>query len=77
MSTLNAPSQEKAAEYGARATRFTVTETGSELAEIADLLDRGKVVTKVSKTFPLEDAAAPHRLIKEGHTEEKIVLTIG
>jgi NADPH:quinone reductase-like Zn-dependent oxidoreductase len=76
VSTLNAPSQEKAAEYGVRATRFTFTETGSELGEIADLIDSGKVVVKVSKTFPLEDVAAAHRLIEEGHTEGKIVLTI-
>jgi NADPH:quinone reductase-like Zn-dependent oxidoreductase len=77
VSTLNAPSQEKAAEYGVRATRFTVTETGSELAEIATLIDDGKVAVKLSKTFPLEDVASAHRLIEEGHTEGKIVLTIG
>jgi NADPH:quinone reductase-like Zn-dependent oxidoreductase len=77
VSTLNAPSQEKAAEYGVRATRFTVTEAGSELSEIADLIENGRVVVKVSKTFPLEDAASAHRLMEEGHTEGKIVLTIG
>jgi NADPH:quinone reductase-like Zn-dependent oxidoreductase len=76
VSTLNAPSPEKAAEYAVRGTRFTVTETGSELAEIADLIDSGKVKPKVSKTFSLDDAASAHRLIEEGHTEGKIVLTV-
>jgi NADPH:quinone reductase-like Zn-dependent oxidoreductase len=76
VSTLTAPSPEKAAEFGVRATRFTVTETGSELDEIGTLIDGGKVKPKVSKTFPLADAASAHRLIEEGHTEGKIVLTV-
>jgi NADPH:quinone reductase-like Zn-dependent oxidoreductase len=77
VSTLNAPSPEKAAEYGVRGTRFTVTETGAELSEIANLIDGGKVKPKVSRTFSLNDAASAHRLIEEGHTDGKIVLTVG
>jgi NADPH:quinone reductase-like Zn-dependent oxidoreductase len=76
VSTLNAPSPEKAAEYGVRGTRFTVMETGSELSEIADLIDGGKVKPKVSKTFALNDVASAHRLIEEGHTDGKIVLIV-
>jgi NADPH:quinone reductase-like Zn-dependent oxidoreductase len=76
VSTLTAPSPEKAAQFGVRGTRFTVTETGSELAEIADLIDAGKVRPKVSDTFALKDAALAQQLIEEGHTEGKIVLTV-
>jgi NADPH:quinone reductase-like Zn-dependent oxidoreductase len=76
VSTLNAPSPEKAAAHGVRGTRFTVTEDGMELAEIAALIDAGKVKPKVAETFPLADAASAQRLIEAGHTEGKIVLVV-
>ncbi len=53
-----------------------MTETGAELAEIADLIDAGKVTPKVAQTFMLEDAASAHRLIEEGHTQGKVVLIV-
>ena len=42
----------------------------------ARLIEAGKLKVRVSQTFPLAQAAESHRLIEEGHTAGKIVLTI-
>jgi NADPH:quinone reductase-like Zn-dependent oxidoreductase len=76
VSTLNAPSPEKAAAHGIRGMRYTVEEDGAELAEIAGLVDAGKVRPKVFKIFPLKEAKAAQELVEKGHTEGKVVLTV-
>jgi NADPH:quinone reductase-like Zn-dependent oxidoreductase len=76
VSTLAAPSQEKAAAHGVRAMRYTAQESGAELAEIAALIDSGAVKPVVSKTFPLREARAAQQFIEEGHPEGKVVLTV-
>jgi NADPH:quinone reductase-like Zn-dependent oxidoreductase len=76
VSTLTAPSPEKANAHGVRATRYTVEENGSELGEIASLIEQGKVKPVVSKTFALQDAASAQQFVEEGHTRGKVVLTI-
>jgi NADPH:quinone reductase-like Zn-dependent oxidoreductase len=76
VSTLAEPSQEKAQARGVRATRFTVTEDGGDLAEIAALIDAGQVKPKLSRLFPLDEAAAAQRLVEDGHTEGKVVLIV-
>ena len=40
------------------------------------LFDEGKLKVEVSKVLPLEDAAAAHKLVEEGHTIGKVVLQI-
>src|SRR6202012_2170281 len=57
VSTLTAPSPDKAREHKVRATRYTVQESGAELAEIARLIDSGKVTPKVARQFSLREAA--------------------
>ncbi len=76
VSTLTAPSQDKARELGVRATRYTVQESGSELGEIAALIDAGRVRPKVRRTFALRQAAAAQELVERGHVEGKVVLQI-
>jgi len=76
VSTLNAPSQQKASVYGVRGTRYTVEESGSELGEIAGLIDLGKVKPTVSKTFAMSDAAAAQQFVEQGNTQGKVVLII-
>jgi NADPH:quinone reductase-like Zn-dependent oxidoreductase len=76
VSTLAEPSQEKAREFGVRGIRYTVQESGSELREIADLIDAGLVKPKVNRTFGLREAAAAQEYVEHGHMEGKVVLQI-
>lgn len=76
VSTLAAPSQEKAREYGVRGTRYTVEESGADLHEIAALIDAGQVTPKINKTFVLREAAAAQEYVEQGHMEGKVVLKI-
>jgi len=46
------------------------------LEQGASLIEQGQLEILVNRTFPLEQAAAAHLLIEEGHTAGKIVLEI-
>jgi NADPH:quinone reductase-like Zn-dependent oxidoreductase len=76
VSTLTQPSPEKAKTLGVRGTRYTVEENGSELKEIAALIDAGKVFPHLEKTFVLSEAAEAQRVVETGHTQGKVVLTV-
>ncbi|MBU1690301.1 MAG: zinc-dependent alcohol dehydrogenase family protein [Gammaproteobacteria bacterium] len=56
--------------HQARIAQTRILEAG------AQLIEAGRLKIKVSKTFPLEQAAEAHRLIEEGHSTGKIVLCI-
>jgi NADPH:quinone reductase-like Zn-dependent oxidoreductase len=77
VSTLSEPSKQKAREHGVRATRYTVQADGDELAQIAQLIDDGKVKPHVAKTFPLRSAAQALEAVEHGHAEGKIVIVVG
>ncbi|MCU0835573.1 MAG: zinc-dependent alcohol dehydrogenase family protein [Chromatiaceae bacterium] len=49
---------------------------GEILRRCGEWIDRGELRIQVSRTFPLEQAADAHRLIEEGHTRGKLVLTM-
>ena len=52
--TLSAPPPAgKADEYGVTATFFIVTPNREQLAELADLVDRGRLRVEIAATFPL------------------------
>jgi NADPH:quinone reductase-like Zn-dependent oxidoreductase len=76
VSTVNVPSQEKAKAHGVHGMRYTAEASGSELGEIAGLIDAGKVKITVSRTFPLKDAVSAVQLVEQGHTRGKVVLTV-
>jgi NADPH:quinone reductase-like Zn-dependent oxidoreductase len=76
VSTLDPPSQEEASAHGVRATRYTAEASASELAEIAALIDTGKVKPVVSRTFALSDAASAMQIVEQGHTQGKVVLIV-
>jgi hypothetical protein len=71
VTTLTDPSQDKAKEHGVRATRYTVEEDGSELAEIALLVTSGKVKPHVQKTYPLLSAVDALASVEEGAFRRK------
>ncbi|HKK15400.1 MAG TPA: zinc-dependent alcohol dehydrogenase family protein [Gammaproteobacteria bacterium] len=46
------------------------------LNQVADLIDQHQLKIHVSKTLPLDEAVAAHKLIETGSTTGKIVLTV-
>jgi NADPH:quinone reductase-like Zn-dependent oxidoreductase len=65
-----------AVDAGVRATSYKVIPDGGALATIGRLLDSGAVQVYIDKVFDLDEAAAAHRAIEEGHTRGKIVLRV-
>ena len=76
VSTLAQPSQEKAAQHGVRAMRYTAEESGSDLDEIGALIDSGRVKPTIARTFPLEEAAAAQQFLEKEHPAGKVVLIV-
>jgi NADPH:quinone reductase-like Zn-dependent oxidoreductase len=74
VSTLSQPSQQDAEKHRARGTRFTVRVDREDLAEIARLIDAGKVKPHVGAVFPLREAAKAYDRIENGRTRGKIIL---
>ncbi|MFC8285607.1 NADP-dependent oxidoreductase [Streptomyces cyaneofuscatus] len=48
----------------------------ADLAQLAELAERGIVTVHVDRVFPLEQAAEAYRLNQEGRTRGKIVVTV-
>jgi NADPH:quinone reductase-like Zn-dependent oxidoreductase len=76
VSTLNEPSREKAAARGARGLRYTVAESGVDLAAIGELIDAGKVKPVVTRTYPFKEAAAAEQFLEHEHPAGKVVLSV-
>ena len=49
---------------------------GDRLAEIAKLIDTGKLKSRVETVLPLSEARKAHELSQAGHTRGKIVLKV-
>jgi NADPH:quinone reductase-like Zn-dependent oxidoreductase len=77
VSTLKEPDAAKAAEKHARAAHYMAQPNGGQLAEIARLIDDGKVVPTIAAVFPLEDAAKAEKQLEDEHVRGKIVLEVG
>ena len=67
---------EAAADAGVRATAYTVIPDGGALATIGRLLTSGAIQVYVDRVFPLDEAAAAHEALEQGHTRGKIVLAV-
>lgn len=76
VSIVQPPAPDKLKEFGLSGKVFLVQPNAAQLAEIAQLIDDGKVVPHVSETFPLAEAAKAQEKSKEGHTVGKIVLKV-
>jgi NADPH:quinone reductase-like Zn-dependent oxidoreductase len=61
---------------GLRSAAFHAQSRTADLDQIAALIDSGDVVPVISQILPLKDAAEAHRIIENGHTRGKIVLTV-
>jgi NADPH:quinone reductase-like Zn-dependent oxidoreductase len=76
VSVLGAPSAEVAAKRGVRGTSVFVQPNAEQLAEIAKLVDSGKLSPTIEKVLPLSDACQAQELNKTGHVRGKIVLRV-
>lgn len=76
VSTLGQPEQQQAAKHGVRASGYETQPDASQLNQIRDLIDAGKVSPTVTKTFPLDGAADAHRYLERKHPRGKLVLAV-
>ena len=76
ISTVQEPDKARAAEKHLKAERYRAVPNGGQLAQIAGLIDAGKVKVVVAKTFPLAEAADSHRYLETQHPLGKVVLVV-
>jgi NADPH:quinone reductase-like Zn-dependent oxidoreductase len=76
VSTLTEPDQAKAAAKHARGVHYMAHPDGGQLAEIARLIDAGKVVPRIDRVYPLDDAAEAEAALEHDHVRGKIVLEV-
>jgi NADPH:quinone reductase-like Zn-dependent oxidoreductase len=73
VSLVQLPSEEKAKELGVRAVFVGGQANGGQLAEIAKIIDSGKLIDRI---LPLSEARRAHELSQSGHIHGKIVLRV-
>ena len=76
VSIVEPPSEELAAQHGVRSKMVGVLPNGTQLSEIAALIDSGKVKPFVETVLPLSEARQAHEMSKSGRTRGKIVLQV-
>src|SRR5215467_1393711 len=73
---LGQPSQEDAKAHGVRGAGIFVQPHPEQLAEIATLVDSGKLKPHIEAVFPLAEAAKAHQLGETNRVSGKIVLRV-
>jgi NADPH:quinone reductase-like Zn-dependent oxidoreductase len=76
VSTVQEPSQEKAAAIGVRAMRYMAEPDAADLREIDALIQAGQVRPLVARTFAYAAATAAFQALEEGHGAGKIVMDV-
>lgn len=78
ISAVSGPDQHLAQSHGVEAAFFLVNVTSQSLAEIAGLVDGGKLRTRVGAVLPLADAREAHFMLERVRPQPKgkIVLTV-
>jgi NADPH:quinone reductase-like Zn-dependent oxidoreductase len=76
VSIVGPPSPEEATAHGVRHASVVAEPNARQLAEIAELIDSGKLRPVVETVLPLLEAARAHKLSQTGHTRGKIVLQV-
>ena len=77
VTTVMPPSNEKAQNFGIRASMIGVQPSGQQLREINRLIDAGKLKTHIATVLPLAQVAKAHQLSESGRTRGKIILHPG
>ena len=67
---------EEAEKLGVTVSSVQVRSSGSQLAELAHLLDNGVIRVVIDSTYALADAREAHERAMRGHIQGKIVLTV-
>lgn len=68
--------RERAAELGITFTSGQVHSDGPQMAELARLIDTGRLRVGIDSVFPLADAPKAHERAERGHIQGKIILQI-
>lgn len=76
VSLVGLSSEEEAAKRGVRSAAISAQGGSTVLAEIAKLIDLGKIKPIVDKVLPLSEAGRAHQLNETGHSRAKIVLKV-
>jgi NADPH:quinone reductase-like Zn-dependent oxidoreductase len=76
VSLVRSPSDEKARALGVRGAMIENRPDGAALAEIAKLIDSGKLKPVLNRILPLSEARRAHELSQSGQTHGKIVLRV-
>jgi NADPH:quinone reductase-like Zn-dependent oxidoreductase len=76
VATLGISSPEAAEAYGVRGEGVMVHPDSAQLAQIAALIDAGKIKPFIYEVLPLAQAAKAHELSETGHVRGKIVLQV-
>jgi len=76
VSLVQPPSEEKAKELGVRAAFVAGHPSGAQLAEIAKIIDSGKLAPVIDRILPFSEVRRAHELSQSGHTRGKIVLRV-
>ena len=74
VTTVGRPSPQRAQARNIDAVHFLTEPNGTELAEIAQLIDKGEIRPHVAAIFTLATAAQAHERLEHGHIQGKIVL---
>lgn len=76
VSIIDPPSTEKAAAHGVRHAFVFIQPDAAVLAELASLVDGGKLRTYLEAVLPLAEARRAQEMSQEGHVRGKIVLKV-
>jgi NADPH:quinone reductase-like Zn-dependent oxidoreductase len=76
MSLVARPDPAELEKHGIRGAGISVHPDGEDLAEIAQLIDAGKIKPIVTQVLPLSDAIAAQQQAATHHTRGKIVLRV-
>ncbi|MGQ0591382.1 MAG: NADP-dependent oxidoreductase [Gammaproteobacteria bacterium] len=76
VSIVGPPSAEEAAAHGVRHASVFVQPSATQLTELANLVDSGKLRPIVETVLPLAEARRAHELSQTGHARGKIVLGV-
>jgi NADPH:quinone reductase-like Zn-dependent oxidoreductase len=74
VTTVTPPSNEKAENFGIRASMIGVQPSGQQLREINHLIAAGKLKTHIATVLPLAEVRKAHQLSESGRTRGKIIL---